>query len=85
MQPYRNPRLRSRVQAVNTQMGSSTRPLASSSTACQISIPRFHHPPTMSDPEDRNTVTRFMIEKALWNCCVSLSLTEILPNLYIGG
>ena len=30
-------------------------------------------------------VTRFMIEKALWNCCVSLALTEILPNLYLGG
>ena len=43
---------------------------------------------TMSQPEEaarRNTVTRFMIEKALWNCCVSLSLTEILPNLYLGG
>ena len=30
-------------------------------------------------------ITKFMIEKALWNCCVSLSLTEILPNLYLGG
>ena len=54
---------------------------------------------TMSEPEGggeeeeegrrgrgRETViTKFMIEKALWNCCVSLSLTEILPNLYLGG
>ena len=30
-------------------------------------------------------ITKFMIEKALWNSCVSLSQTEILPNLYIGG
>lgn len=39
-----------------------------------------------SEEETRNTIiTKFMIEKALWNCCVSLSLTEILPNLYVGG
>ena len=30
-------------------------------------------------------ITKFRIEKALRNCCVSLSLTEILPNLYLGG
>ncbi|CAF9917177.1 hypothetical protein IMSHALPRED_003488 [Imshaugia aleurites] len=39
----------------------------------------------MSAPELRASITRFMIEKALWNCCVSLSLTEIMPNLYLGG
>ncbi|KAM0795897.1 protein-tyrosine phosphatase-like protein [Usnea florida] len=38
----------------------------------------------MSSPNG-NTVTKIMIEKALWNCCVSLSLTEIMPNLYLGG
>lgn len=43
-------------------------------------------PIAMSDAEDRpNAVTRFTIEKALWNCCVSLSLTQIMPNLYLGG
>ena len=53
----------------------------------------------MSDPEpdpeleeevrrrtnDNAIITRFTIEKALWNCCVSLLLTEIMPNLYLGG
>lgn len=40
------------------------------------------------DDDDEDVVTRrrrFMIEKALWNCCVSLVLTEILPGLYLGG
>lgn len=44
-----------------------------------------HNTAIMSDPETRNIVSKAMIEKALWNCCVSLSLTEILPNLYLGG
>ena len=40
---------------------------------------------TMSDLGSRNALMKIMIEKALWNCCVSLSLTEIMPNLYLGG
>ena len=39
----------------------------------------------MSSSETSNTVTKSAIEKTLWSCCVSLSLTEILPNLYLGG
>lgn len=45
----------------------------------------IHIPTAMSNAEARSGLTKIMIEKALWNCCVSLSLTEIMPNLYLGG
>ena len=52
---------------------------------CLLIVSRIRTCIAMSNPETRSSLSKIMVEKALWNCCVSLSLTEIMPNLYLGG